>query len=282
MTNEKQTAAPSAHLPPSPPAAARLAQDAIATMQTVASMIEREAFESRFDAVVELTDTPNAYSRDESGYRQALEWIRAQLRELDSARSQLTACDVLSRCNTKQSFNETYRGDNPTFRAIAPTAVAVAVRREIRLLERVRNVREIAAKARRDATGRAPSDAHARLDAALVSILDLVGHEPVGDDPPTQEPATKLELHGRPVHPVGIGDTGRQDGVQDMRFCEIAHLQLHAGVLYRFSADPNCDACRRYVETATETRPEDRCMRCGNPRSHHPFRHPFVTLESSR
>lgn len=34
--------------------------------------------------------------------------------------------------------------------------------------------------------------------------------------------------------------------VTEMRVCEIAHLILRPGQLYRFTVDPNCDKCLAY------------------------------------
>ena len=36
------------------------------------------------------------------------------------------------------------------------------------------------------------------------------------------------------------------DVVVEMRVCEIAHLILHPGQLYRFTVDPDCAGCRAY------------------------------------
>jgi len=34
--------------------------------------------------------------------------------------------------------------------------------------------------------------------------------------------------------------------ITEMRVCEIAHLILHPGQLYRFTVDENCAGCRAY------------------------------------
>lgn len=43
-----------------------------------------------------------------------------------------------------------------------------------------------------------------------------------------------------------LADAKRRGPVTEMNVCEIAHLILHAGVLYRFRKAPGCAACEAY------------------------------------
>lgn len=54
-------------------------------------------------------------------------------------------------------------------------------------------------------------------------------------------------------------DLRRRLSVTEMRVCEVAHLVLRPGQLYRFSVDQNCVECRAY-ERAYEVQPVRRLL----------------------
>jgi hypothetical protein len=55
-------------------------------------------------------------------------------------------------------------------------------------------------------------------------------------------------------------DHGVDSPIQEMRVCEIAHLILRPGQLYRFSIDPECPGCVAYGADAYDVNPVRRLL----------------------